>query len=212
MNTETMKSIAIFGGTFNPIHYGHLAIAEEIRGKFNLDKIIFVPTFISPHKDSAELADARQRTIMTYLATVSNPCFEVSTVEVDRGGKSYTIDTIKHFRQVYGEKDQLYFILGADMLMEVSSWKNVEELLKICRFIAVPRPGYDIQKIFDQYFLASSNFTMAADLLENIIIENIAMLDISASDIRRRVREWKSIKYMLPEPVEQYIHNQQLYL
>ena len=207
-----MKSIAIFGGTFNPIHYGHLAIAEEVRGKFNLDKIIFVPTFISPHKEAAELVDARQRTIMTYLATVSNPCFEVSTVEVDRGGKSYTIDTIKHFKQIYGEKDQLYFILGADMLMEVASWKNVEELLKLCRFIAVPRPGYDIQKIFDQYFLASSNFTMAADLLENIIIENIAMLDISASDIRRRVREWKSIKYMLPEPVEQYIHNQQLFL
>ncbi len=207
-----MKSVALFGGTFNPIHYGHLAIAEEVRTKFNLDKVIFVPTYLPPHKEPETLVDAKQRLIMTNLATVSNPCFEVSMFEVHKGGKSYTIDTVKHFRQLFGDKVQLYFIVGADMLMEISTWKNIEELLKLCRFIAVPRPGYDIQKIFNQYFLASENYSVANELLDNILIEDIAMLDISATNIRRRVKEWKSIKYLLPEPVEQFIHNHQLYL
>ena len=207
-----MKSVALFGGTFNPIHYGHLAIAEEIRSKFNLDKVIFVPTYLPPHKEPSDLADAKQRSIMTYLATVTNPSFDVSTFEVDKGGKSYTIDTVKYFRQFFGKEIQLHFIVGADMLMEISSWKNIGELLKMCRFIAVPRPGYDIQKIFNQYFLASENFSIASELLENISIENIAMLDISATNIRRRVKEWKSIKYLVPEAVEQFIHNQKIYL
>ncbi len=207
-----MKSVALFGGTFNPIHYGHLAIAEEIRSKFNLDKVIFVPTCFPPHKEPADLAEAKQRSIMTYLATVTNPSFDVSTFEVDKGGRSYTIDTVRYFHQLFGKGIQLYFIVGADMLMEISSWKNIEELLKICRFIAVPRPGYDIQKIFNQYFLASENFTIASELLDNISIENIPMLDISATNIRRRVKEWKSIKYLVPETVEQFIHNQKIYL
>jgi len=207
-----MKSVALFGGTFNPIHYGHLAIAEEVRAKFNLDKVVFVPTFFPPHKEPEALANAQQRLIMAHLATVSNPCFEVSAFEVEKGGKSYSIDTVKHFRQLFGDKVQLYFLVGADMLMEISTWKNIDELLKLCRFIAVPRPGYDLQKIFNHYFLASENYSIANDLLENILIEDIAMLDISATNIRRRVKEWKSIKYLLPEAVEQFIHHQQLYL
>lgn len=207
-----MKSVALFGGTFNPIHHGHLAIAEEVRAKFNLDKVIFVPTFAPPHKESMDLVDAKKRLIMVHLAAVSNPCFEVSNIEVDRGGKSYTFDTVKYFSQHFGEKVQLYFIVGADMLAEIATWKNIEELVKICRFIAVSRPGYDVQKIFNQCFLASENYVAASNLLENIILENTTMLDISATDIRRRVKEWKSIKYLLPEPVEQFIHNNHLYL
>jgi nicotinate-nucleotide adenylyltransferase len=147
-----MKAVAIFGGTFNPIHFGHLLIAEEVRTKFNLDKVIFVPTNLPPHKNPSDLVSARQRWLMTHLATVSNPCFEVSTFEIDSGGKSYAVDTIKHFHKFFGEKVKLYFIIGADALMELSSWKNVGEILKLCRFIAVSRPGYDVQKIFNQYF------------------------------------------------------------
>jgi nicotinate-nucleotide adenylyltransferase len=207
-----MKAVALFGGTFNPIHYGHLAIAEEIRGKFNLDKVFFVPTFLPPHKDPANLAAPLDRSLMVLLATISNPCFEVSTFEIDRGGKSYSIDTVRHYRQLFGDKVQLYFIVGADMLAEISTWKNIEELLKSCKFIVVPRPGYDIEKTFNRYFLASENFSIATELLENIIIENIAMLDISATDIRRRVKELKSVKYLVPEPVEQFIHNKGLFL
>ena len=206
-----MKSVAIFGGTFNPVHYGHLAIAEEIRGKYNLDKVVFVPTHLPPHKEPEDLAEAKDRAVMLHLATVSNPGFEVSTYEIDRGGKSYSIDTVRHFREKYGDGTNLFFIIGADMLMEISNWKNIEELLRLCRFIAVPRPGYDVQKIFDNYFLASTNFNVATDLLGNVAVENIPMLDISATYIRKRVREIKSIKYLVPESVEQYIHHQQLY-
>jgi nicotinate-nucleotide adenylyltransferase len=207
-----MKSIGLFGGTFNPIHYGHLAIAEQVRTQHNLDKIIFVPTNLPPHKDVPDLADAKTRSVMTYLATVSNPCFDVSTYEADRVGKSYTIDTVKYFRQLYRSQVELYFIVGADMLAEISTWKNIEELLKICRFIAVSRPGYDIHKIFNQQFLVSENYSVSSEMLENIIVEDMPMLDISATIIRRRVKEWKSIKYLVPEPVEQFIHNQHLYL
>src|SRR6185436_14597746 len=156
-----MQAVAIFGGTFNPIHYGHLATAEEVRTKFNLDKVIFVPTNLPPHKNQSDLVSARQRWLMTHLATVSNLCFEVSTFEIDSGGKSYTIDTVKHFRKFYGEKVKLYFIIGADMLSEISTWKNIGEILKICSFIAVPRPGFNIQKTIDQYFLGSKNTSLA---------------------------------------------------
>lgn len=207
-----MKAIAIFGGTFNPIHFGHLSIAEGIRTKYNLDKVIFVPTHFPPHKDPHDLVSAQHRAIMAYLATVSNPCFDVSTFEVDRVGRSYSIDTVRHFYQLYEGKVQIYFIIGADMLAEIGKWKNIGELLKLCRFIAVSRPGYDVQKIFNQNYLSSENFEFASSLVENIIIEEMPMLEISASDIRRKVREWKSIKYLVPEPVEQFIHNQKLYL
>jgi nicotinate-nucleotide adenylyltransferase len=207
-----MKSVALFGGAFNPIHFGHLAIAEEVRSKHNIDKVIFIPTNIPPHKDPADLADAKKRLIMAYLATVSNPCFETSSFEIDKGGKSFSIDTVKYYHQLFKGKVELYFIIGADMLMEISTWKNIEELLKMCRFIAVSRPGYDVQKLFNRHFLASENYAVASELLENILIEDMTMLDISATNIRRRVKEWKSIKYLVPEPVEQFIHNQQLYL
>lgn len=207
-----MKSIAIFGGTFNPIHFGHLAIAEGIRTKYNLDKVIFVPTHFPPHKSVDDLVSAQQRAVMAYLATVSNPCFDVSTFEVDRGGKSFSIDTVRHFSALYGEKTQIYFLVGADMLGEIGKWKNIGDLMKLCRFIAVSRPGYDVQKIFNQNYLSSENFDIASSLVENILIEEMPMLEISASEIRKRIREWKSIKYLVPEPVEQFIHNQKLYL
>jgi nicotinate-nucleotide adenylyltransferase len=207
-----MKAVAIFGGTFNPIHFGHLLAAEEIRNKFNLDKIIFVPTNLPPHKNPSDLISARQRWLMAHLATVSNPCFDVSAFEIDNGGKSYTVDTLRHFRKIFSENVKLYFIIGADMLVEIATWKNIDEILKLCRLIVVPRPGYDVEKIFNQYFLGSNNELIAADLMENVMVEEVAMLDISSTTIRQKVREWKSIKYLVPEAVEQFIHNQQLYL
>ena len=205
-----MKSVALFGGTFNPIHYGHLAIAEEVRAKYNLDKVIFIPTALPPHKDPSDLVDAQKRSVMAYLATVSNPCFDVSTYEVEKGGRSYSIDTVRYFRHFFGDKVELYFIIGADMLVEIASWKNIGELLQMCRFIAVSRPGYESQKILHRQFLTSEGETGA--WLDRILVEDSILWDISATAIRRRVREWKSIKYLVPEAVEQFIHNQQLYL
>ncbi|HVM32105.1 MAG TPA: nicotinate-nucleotide adenylyltransferase [bacterium] len=207
-----MNSVALFGGTFNPIHYGHLALAEEVRTKFNLDKVVFVPSGTPPHKKQADLAEAKHRFLMTNLATVGNPCFEVSSFEIDKGGKSYSIDTVNHFREAYGDKVQLYFIVGADALLEIATWKNISELVKKCRFIVVPRPGYDLTKILNYHFLGSETYAMASELLENVLVGETAMLDISATAIRKRVAEWKSIKYLVPEPVEQYIHHQKLYV
>jgi len=207
-----MNAVALFGGTFNPIHNGHLLIAEEVRTKYNLDKVVFIPSFQPPHKETANLADPAQRLIMAHLGTVDNPCFEVSSVEMDRGGKSYTVDTLRHFKDQYGDGVQLYFIVGADMLMELTTWKNIDEILQMCRFIAVQRPGYDIAKILNYRFIASNSPNLSGEMFDNILVEDVARLDVSSTLVRQRVKEWKSIKYLVPEPVEQYIHNQQLYL
>ena len=207
-----MKSVALFGGTFNPIHSGHLIIAEQVRTRFNLEKVIFVPTNVPPHKDAVDLVNPKLRSIMAYLATSTNPCFDVSTYEADKAGKSYAIDTVKYFRQLLGEQVELYFIIGADMLLELTKWKNIEELIKLCKFIAVARPGYDIKKILSQQLLVMDGSEFLTELIDNVIVEELPMIDISATKIRQRVKEWKSIKYLVPEPVEQFIHNHQLYL
>ncbi len=207
-----MKAIALFGGSFNPIHYGHLAIAEEIRDRLGLEKVVFVPCFLPPHKDAADIAEAGHRAAMARLATAGNPRFEVSTLEIDRGGKSYTIDTVRHFKESSGEKAQIYFLVGADMLKGISTWKDIEGLLRICRIVVVPRPGYDLTQALNYRFLAAENADLATGLLENIVVQEAALLGISATDIRRRVREGKSIKYLLPDAVEQYIREQRLYL
>jgi nicotinate-nucleotide adenylyltransferase len=207
-----MNAVALLGGTFNPIHNGHLLIAEEARTRYNLDKVLFIPSFQPPHKETPDLADPAQRLIMTYLATVNNPCFEVSSVELDRGGRSYSVETLRHFKATYGEGTPLYFLIGADMLMELTTWKNIDEILGLCRFIVVNRPGYDISKILNYRFIASGGTDLSDTLLDNILVEDMARIDISSTQIRQRVKEWKSIKYMVPEPVEQFIHNQQLYL
>jgi nicotinate-nucleotide adenylyltransferase len=206
-----MRAVAIFGGTFNPIHHGHLVVAEEVRTKLNLDKVIFVPTHTPPHKEAADLAGASHRLLMLTLATVGNPGFEVSTFEMDRGGKSYSIDTVRHFRSQLGGGVLLHFIVGADMLQDLSGWREAGELRKLCRFVAVPRPGHDVQKTLQRGILAAGDLSSAEDLLEDILVEDAPSVDISATDIRRRVKEGKSIKYLVPEPVEQYILHQKLY-
>jgi nicotinate-nucleotide adenylyltransferase len=206
-----MRSVAIFGGTFNPIHCGHLAVAEEIRERLGLEKIVFVPSGTPPHKDPADLASPSQRCLMAQMAVVSNPSFEVSSWEAEKKGKTYSIDTVRHFREILGKEAALYFVIGADMLVDLASWKNLPELLGLCRFVVVPRPGFEIQKVLDRQFLSQSPFP-GTELLENLVIQEAPVLDISSTRIRRRVRDLKSIKYLVPESVEQFIHNQRLYL
>jgi nicotinate-nucleotide adenylyltransferase len=207
-----MKAVALFGGTFNPIHYGHLSVAEEIRIRLGLDKVLFIPTHTPPHKVPEDLVDSRQRCLMATLATVSNPAFEVSTFEADRVGKSYSIDTVRHYREVFGVGTEIYFIIGADMLQEVPNWRNAGELFGLCRFVAVPRPGYDVRRILDRHFMAATEMNLVSGLLDRIQVEDVSLMDISATDIRKRVKGSKSIKYLVPEPVEQYILHQKLYL
>ncbi len=194
--------IGIMGGTFDPIHYGHLVTAEAARERFGLKKVIFVPSGQPPHKKPEAVSPFWHRYLMVVLATYSNPYFEVSAVEYERGGPSYTVDTVREFRRLYGPDAELFFVTGADAILEILTWKAPEELLSLCRFIAATRPGYDLRQlhqVLGEFYLG------AVSLLE------IPMLSISSSEIRERVRRGFSIKYLVPEPVEAYIYQKGLY-
>jgi len=189
------------GGTFNPIHHGHLVTAEAIRDEFKLDKVIFVPSGKPPHKDNNKIASPDHRWMMTVLATITNEYFSVSSMEVKKKGESYTRDTILELKKIYGETTDCYFITGADAIAEISTWHKVEDLPKLAKFIAVSRPGYklDINKI-------DSRFRKCTYLIE------VPALAISSTEIRKRIKRGQSIKYLLPETVENYIYKNNLYL
>ncbi len=190
--------LAIMGGTFNPPHLGHLICAEEAYDHFKFDKMIFVPSARPPHKDDTEIPDAQHRFKMTLLAIRDNPHFEVSRIELDRPGRSYSIETVREFKRKYGQNTQIYWIIGADSVLDMFIWKDVDELLSICNFVAINRPGYDLSKA-DQRFL------------EKVQLFKVTAVDISASEIRRRVWEGKSIRYLVPPDVENYIYENGLY-
>lgn len=202
MSLVKEQRIGIMGGTFDPVHYGHLVTAEAAREKYGLERVIFVPSGHPPHKDAREVTDFWHRYLMVLLAVVSNPYFEVSRMEYDRGGVTYTIDTVREFRRLYGAGTELFFITGADAILEILTWKQPEELLAMCRFIAATRPGYDLRQLNS---LLGEFYQGAVSVLE------IPMLSISSSDLRRRVKTGLSIKYLVPEPVEFYIFQNGLY-
>lgn len=200
-----MDHICIMGGTFDPIHYGHLVVAEEVRCKFGLQKVVFIPAARPPHKLDQSITDPYHRVNMTKLAIASNKYFEVSTLEVERQGPSYTIDTVLNIKEQYGVK-KVYFITGADAVMEILTWKEAEKLLSMCTFIAASRPGYDLNNLEETLSL------LPKEILKSILPLEVPALAISSTDIRKRIRDERSIKYLLPETVEQYIRNHNIYL
>jgi len=185
--------IGILGGTFNPIHIGHLILAEEVREKIQLDTIIFVPAYLPPHKDTADVAPAAERYAMVKLAIKQNKHLAVSDMEIKRDGRSYTIDTVKEFRRLYPE-DELFFITGSDLLTYLDEWKDLSEVIKIVKFIVATRPGYPLEKI--------------PSYIKTVAIRAV---DISAFEIRRCVKEGKSFRYLLPDAVYGYINKRKLY-
>ncbi|MDS1029422.1 nicotinate-nucleotide adenylyltransferase [Bacillota bacterium LX-D] len=199
-----VRSLGIMGGTFDPIHYGHLVTAEAARETFNLEKVFFVPSGKPPHKKAYSVTEARHRYLMTILAVVTNPYFEASSIEFDRAGYSYAIDTVKEFKQRY-TGTEIFFITGADAILEILTWKNVDELMQLCHFIAATRPGTKMKEI--TAFLKK----LPTVLQKKIHLLEIPALAISSTDIRRRVAEGRTIKYLLPEPIEQYIVKNNLY-
>ena len=222
--------LGVMGGTFNPIHYGHLAAADEVREAFALDTVIFVPAAAPPHKEMTEIIDPRHRLMMTMLATLSHPCFTVSSVEIERPGTSYTVDTIAQLKHIYPEWRAIYFILGIDAFIEIASWRQPDVLLGSCHTIVTSRPGYNLHELVPSPLrqlsvmyphltfepmagegpLDSPGFQMRGTSYR-IFLREVAGLDISSTDIRQRVKTGRSIHYLLPDSVDAYIRKYQLY-
>lgn len=196
------KRIGILGGTFNPIHLGHLMIAEMALEAFNLNRVIFVPAKEPPHKE-ADVIEAKYRLEMVHAAVLDNPNFLVSDVEMKREGKSYTIDTVRYFYNTYGPTTEFFFIAGTDTIQNLPTWKYIEELLDMCEFIGAIRPGAteDIGEIIEWFGQRGSR----------IHILEVPEIKLSATDLRYRLREGLSTRYMLPRLVYQYIKRHKIY-
>lgn len=190
-----MKRIGIFGGTFNPIHYGHLIAAQTVGVALRLDETVFVPCAHPPHKTERELAPAKDRLKMIRLAIRQNPFFSVSDFEIKKGGKSYSIDTAKYFRTLYPAGTKYFFIVGADAAECLPTWKDVDQLSRMVTFIAVNRPGY---KSLIQHSVKYKSM-------------EIPGMEISSSFIRHSLHMGKSIRYLTHEKVVDYIYQMKLY-
>ena len=184
------------GGTFDPIHHGHLVAASEVQARFDLDEVIFVPTGQPWQKAHSEVSPAEHRYLMTVVATASNPRFTVSRVDIDRDGPTYTIDTLRDLREQRPE-DELFFITGADALAQILSWKDVDELWELAHFIGVTRPGYTLSE------------SGLPD--EKVTLQEVPAMAISSTDCRERVADGEPVWYLVPDGVVQYINKYALY-
>jgi len=200
---RTGARLGIMGGTFDPIHFGHLVTAEEALVQFNLDRVLFMPTGIPALKAREDVTSAEDRYLMTVLATASNPDFDVSRMEVDRPGLTYTVDTLRALREMHGPSTQLFFITGADAVWEIVSWRDAETVADLATFIAATRPGYDLDAARRAHDEAETRF--------RIEYVDVPALAISSTDLRSRVRERRPIRYLTPEPVAAYIQKRGLY-
>ncbi len=211
--------IGIFGGTFDPIHWGHLRSAEEVGETYRLDRVYFIPASIPPHKPGQTTTPAPDRLRMVRLAVAGNPRFAVSTVELARPGLSYSVDTIRQFAGKMQKRDALYFIIGLDAFREIGTWKNYQEIFALCNFIVTSRPGsresdplkgtgVAVKKLFC-YDLRRKNYRHRSGT--RIYFIELTDIAISASEIRALVRQGKSIRYLVPSSVERYIMQRGLY-
>lgn len=201
-----LKRIGIMGGTFNPIHFGHLVAAENARVQFNLDLVYFIPTARPPHKDWEDIVDPRIRFDMVKLAVSSNEYFVPSPIEINREGKSYAIDTVRELLNFYNNEVELFFITGADALLEIETWKEIGELFRLCSFIAATRAGYGDDRVLEKIKEVEEKYN------GNVYPMEIPALAVSSTDLRTRIKRNQPIKYLIPEEVEQYIYMNKLYV
>ncbi len=200
-----MKKIGIMGGTFDPIHIGHLTLAEDIRDKCGLDMVLFIPAGDPPHKDSGSIAKASDRYNMTVLGCRDNALFEVSDIELGRKGKTYSVDTLERLRELYPKDTEFVFITGADSILEIDKWRHPERLFGLCSFAAAARPGYKNKKIAKQIDFLKEKYGAEIDYVESTAI------DISSTEIRKSISEGRSVKYVVPDDVIGYIAEKGLY-
>jgi len=197
------RRIGIMGGTFDPIHYGHLVAAEEAYSSLQLSEVIFVPTGSPPHKSNTYVSHAEHRYTMTLLATLDNPHFRLSRIEIERDAPSHTIDTLREMQHWYvRESVEFYFITGMDAVLDLHSWKEPHEIIQMCRIVAVGRPGYD----------TSGLDRLSSDMADSLVFLHIPLLSISSTEVRGRVQEGRSIRYLVPWLVEHYIYKNALYI
>ncbi|HEU0042301.1 MAG TPA: nicotinate-nucleotide adenylyltransferase [Jiangellaceae bacterium] len=190
-----MRRIGIMGGTFDPIHHGHLVAASEVQARFNLDEVVFVPTG-QPY-EKGRVSPAEDRYLMTVIATASNPRFHVSRVDIDRDGPTYTIDTLRDMRAIYGGDASLYFITGADALSRILNWRDALEMLTMANFVGVTRPGFELT---DEHLPA-----------DTVTLVEVPAMAISSSACRARVVGGEPVWYLVPDGVVQYINKRGLY-
>ena len=190
------KRVGIMGGTFDPIHNGHLVAASEVAGRFHLDEVVFVPTG-EPWQKPRGVTPAEDRYLMTVIATASNPQFQVSRADIDRSGPTYTVDTLRDLRALHGPDAELYFITGADALAKILSWKDALEVFSLAHFIGVTRPGFELT---DEHLPA-----------DTVTLVEVPAMAISSSDCRTRVASGKPVWYLVPDGVVQYIAKRGLY-
>jgi nicotinate-nucleotide adenylyltransferase len=227
--TTKPTRLGIMGGTFDPIHLGHLRAAEEIYRAFGLHQIIFVPAARPPHKGDAVAASAPHRYEMVALATVFTPYFTVSSVELDRPGKSYSVETVREFRKRYGPEALFYFIMGADTFLEMSEWRRPRELLGLTRVIVTARPGWRLHEVEgllgprQRAALGHPTFRAfkAAEIdparieaergSREVLLVEVVSLDIASREIRRLVGQGRSIRHLVPDAVEAYVAKHGLY-
>lgn len=187
--------IGILGGTFDPIHLGHLHLAKKVRDKLSLDKVIFIPTNLPPHKKNIKVTQARHRYNMVKLAIENYKRFEVSGVELKRKGRSYSVETLKHFRKRYGASAEIFFITGSDSLIDIDKWKSFKRILRLCKFVVVKRPRFKIR-----------------DILGEFIAFDIDAKDISSTKIRDKTKNRQRIEKFVPKKIEKYIQMHNLYV
>lgn len=189
-----MKRVGILGGTFNPVHIGHLTVAQMVHEQLKLDEVIFVPSHLPPHKSKNGVASPKDRFHMLHLAIKDNPKFKISDFEVNNSGKSYSINTVRHFRDSYLPRTKLYFIIGSDLLPSLHTWKNIDQLVRLVTFVAVSRPGFE-------------------GVQSKIKVKQISIpgLQTSSSYVRQRLVKGKTVKYLVPDKVLNYIAQKKLY-
>jgi nicotinate-nucleotide adenylyltransferase len=191
------QRIGVMGGTFDPIHHGHLVAASEVAQVFTLDEVVFVPTGQPWQKDARRVSPSEDRYLMTVIATASNPRFSVSRIDIDRAGPTYTIDTLRDLRAQQGDEAELFFITGADALAQIMSWQDVNELFALAHFVGVTRPGH----------------RLTGDGLpeDKVSLVEVPALAISSTDCRERVGRGEPIWYLVPDGIVQYIAKRRLY-
>ncbi|HEY0118037.1 MAG TPA: nicotinate-nucleotide adenylyltransferase [Cellulomonas sp.] len=192
----TRPRLGVMGGTFDPVHHGHLVAASEVAAQFDLDEVIFVPTGRPSFKQDTDVTESEHRYLMTVIATASNPRFTVSRVDIDRQGLTYTVDTLRDLKRQRGDAD-LYFITGADALEQILTWKDADELFTMAHFVGVTRPGHQL--------------TVDGLPGEHVSVLEVPALAISSTDVRARARTGKPVWYLVPDGVVQYIAKHGLY-